>query len=268
MGNKAIIIFCCIITLLYCCTTNSYLPGFDFSLFSETPVRDLAVAVEKEDVGKIAEILKDKSINIDYREPTFGHTLLMLAVANNKVKSTEILLEKGANPNLLSNDGSDNAMSIACNEFYTQSCYTTILSKLIFFKGDLNQPLVYYEDSLNGKRKNVKYLLNTAIYSSKCLSFIKYMINHGANINYYPNGDSSEGPITNSLLVDNLEVTKYLIIDMHAVVPSCILKRPANNGYECVSITDLLKEQHYENGTKNDSLRLEIINYLKGKNLK
>lgn len=272
MSSRFLILLCSIV-FLHSCNNIFYLPGFDFSLFSKTPVRELAIAVEKEDVEKILEILNDQSISIDYQEPKFGHTLLMLAVANNKVKSTEILLENGANPNMLSYNKSTNAMLIACNGFYSESCDTTILSKLISFKGDLNQTIVYEEDSLNGNRKVVQRLLNTAISSRKCLSFIKYMVNRGADINYFPNNDSTTGPITSSLFVDYLEVTNYLIIDVHAVIPSYIYKRPANLGYvgepeQYLTITDLLNEQHYEKGTENSRFREEIINYLQSKNLK
>ena len=119
------------IFLMVSCDSTYNLPGFDFTLFKNTSAWDLAKAVEKEDVEKINALLRGGSLDVDYRENRFGHTLLMLAVANDLEKSVTSLLENGADPNYLSADSSDNAMSIACNAIYTDECDTTILDRLI-----------------------------------------------------------------------------------------------------------------------------------------
>lgn len=272
MGNKFFVLFCGIV-LLYSCNTTNYLPGFDFKLFNDSPVQSLAKAIEKEDVEKINELLKNKSINVDYQEPKFGHTLLMLAVANNKIKSVEALLKNNANPNLTSKSQNDNTLTIVCNETYFATCDTKILELLLQYGGNLNYEQTYTENSLNGNRQIKSTLLNTAVSSGKCLEFIKFMINKGTDINKYVENNPTESPITYALLTDNLKIAKYLIIDKQAVIPPYIFKRQANISYKgepekYLTITDLLNEQQYEKGTENYKLREEIINYLKSKNQK
>src|SRR5690606_2027438 len=75
-------------------------PGYQFELFKNTTSWELAKAVEKEDEEKMLEILGDKKININFQERQFGNTILHLAVGNDKLKSTEILLKYKADINL------------------------------------------------------------------------------------------------------------------------------------------------------------------------
>jgi len=73
--------------------------GKDFGLFQETPVWELAKAVRAEDVAEIKRIVAERQQKVDYQEPKFGSTLLMLAVLNEKYESCEALLEMGADAN-------------------------------------------------------------------------------------------------------------------------------------------------------------------------
>jgi uncharacterized protein YajQ (UPF0234 family) len=262
-----------LLIFFYSCKTDNYLPGFDFKLYKNTPVWNLAKAVQAENIKKINQLLKDKSINVDYQEPKFGHTLLMLAVANNKAKSVEALLQNNAEPNLVSWYQNENSLTIASNESYSESCDTVILSKLIKFGGDLNFLQEYKETSQNGEQKIKSTLLNTAISSGKCLEYIIYLVNKGSNINSYPENDPTESPITYALLTNNLEVAKYLIIDKKAAIPPYVFIRQANISYQgepekYLTLTDLLKEQQFKKGTKDYKLREEIIEFLKSRNLK
>jgi len=75
--------------------------GNDYRLFQDTPAWILAKAVEDEDISKIKEEITEKKINIDFQEPRFGNSLLMLAIGNNQYKTAEELLKLGADPNRL-----------------------------------------------------------------------------------------------------------------------------------------------------------------------
>lgn len=272
MGNKVLILFCSII-FCYSCNTINYLPAFDFTLFNDSPMQSLAKAVEKEDTEKINELCKNKSLNVDYQETKFGHSLLMLAVANNKINSVISLLKNGANPNLTSFSQCDNSLSIVCNETYSSYCDTVVFEMLLQYNGKIDFEQNYIENSLNGKRQIKSNLLSIAVSSGKCLEFIKYIVNKGVDINRYPDNDPTESAITYALLTDNLKIAKYLIIDKQATIPSYIFKREANISYKgepekYLTVTDLLNEQNYEEKTENHKLKEEIINYLKSKNLK
>jgi ankyrin repeat protein len=264
MGNKIFILLCSIV-LLHSCNTTNYLPGFDFKLFINSPVKELAIAVEKEDVKKINEVLKDKSINVNYQEPKFGHTLLMLAVANNKIKSVEALLKNNANPNLTSRENEDNSIAIAA-ENYSDVCDTAILNLLTNYGGDVNFTQLINRVENNGMHSIVNRTTLMIAVRNDCYLIVKYLIDKGAKINVYTYYEGY-GAITEAIIQNNLKIVKYLIIDKQATIPSYIFKRQANISYKgepekYLTITDLLNEQQYDKGTENYKLREEIISYL------
>lgn len=61
--------------------------GNDYRLFKNTPVWELAQAVQNDNIKKIKEIVSKQDINLDYQEPRFGSTLLMLSIMNEQFKS-------------------------------------------------------------------------------------------------------------------------------------------------------------------------------------
>lgn len=270
MVNKIFVLLFGIL-LLHSCNTTNYLPGFDFKLFSNSPVNKLAKAVEKEDVKKINELLKDKSINVDYKEPKFGHTLLMLAVANNKTQSVEALLRNNANPNLTSKGNEDNSVTIAA-ENYSDVCDTAMLNLLINYGGNINFIQHINRVENNGMTSIVNRTTLMIAVRNDCYLIAKYLIDKGAKINEYTYYEGY-GAITDAIIQNNLKIAKYLIIDKQAIIPPYIFKRQANISYkgepeEYLTVTDLLNEQPYEKGTENYKLREEIISYLKSRNLK
>lgn len=270
MSNRIIMFFCIMVIMQSCNSLLNYLPGFDFKLFKNTPVWELAKAVENENVQKINELLKKKQVNVDYQEPKFGHTLLMLAVANNKAKAVEALLNNGANPNLTSKSN-DNAVSIAA-ENYSDVCDTITINKLHKFGGNLNYIQNIERNEDNGMHTLVKRTILMIAARNDCFAISKYIVENGGNINewtYY----EGYGVITEAIIQDNLKLAKYLIINKKAVIPPYIFKRKANISYQGepeknLTITDLLNEKQFEKGSENYKLREEIINYLKSENQK
>ncbi|HEU5365185.1 MAG TPA: ankyrin repeat domain-containing protein [Hanamia sp.] len=181
--NKSLSIFS-LIVILCSCSTSNYMPGFDFKLFKNTPVSQLATAVAKEDTEQMETILKDTSIKVDYHEPKFGNTLLMLAVVNNKQKSVKKLLEVGANPK--EKDYYDNATSLiyAC-EYHLNNCDTSILKMLIEQRANVNviQNIDRVEDNCAHSFVKTTPLMIAA--KTGCLNIIQTLLNSGAAINAY-----------------------------------------------------------------------------------
>jgi len=265
--KNALFLSIVVLFISYSCLSN-YLPGFDFKLFNDSPVEELASAVKNENVDKINEILKDSSINVDFQESKYGHTLLMLAVANNKTKSVEALLKNGANPNLKSKDDEDNSTTIFA-ENYSQICDTTIISLLLQYGGDINS--IQYIDRIenNGMHSHVKETALMISISNYCIEVVKFMVDKGAGINQYTYYDGY-GAITEAILNEKLDVLKYLIIEKQANIPAYCFIRPAidQDPEKYLTITDFLNEQKYESGSENYELRKEILEYLKSKGLK
>lgn len=229
MGIKSAFFFCILIIFQSCHHTfDRQLPGFDFELFKDTPVEKLARAVEKDDMAKINEILATP-VELDYKELKFGHTLLMVAVANNKINAVETLLKSGASPNLTSKSNS-NAVTIAA-ENYSDICDTTIIYMLQKSGGDLNFIQTIDRIESNGMRSFVQRTVLMIAARNDCFAISKYIIDNGANINEftYYNG---YGALTEALIQDNLRLAKYLIIDRHVIIPPYIFKRQADISYK------------------------------------
>lgn len=58
----------------------SKLLGKDYRLFQNTPLWTLAKAVKQENLAEIKRITSNDSLDLNYQEPKYGMTLLMLTV--------------------------------------------------------------------------------------------------------------------------------------------------------------------------------------------
>ena len=94
-----------LIIMIFFCYLNSgcsqnFGPGYSFELFKNTPNWELAKAVKNENEKEIIKLIKQKKVDINLQEPHFGNTLLLLAIGNDKLIATKVLLEAGADVNI------------------------------------------------------------------------------------------------------------------------------------------------------------------------
>jgi ankyrin repeat protein len=258
------IIYFILIFLFVSC--DGYLPGFNFESFKGTEAYELAIAVKNENVKKIEKIVKDNNNLINYLDPKFGHSLLMLSVANDLEKSVNKLLELGANPNKKSkpafgiNSEVTTAVFIACNKIYKKNCKTDILEILIKKGGRIN-------DKIDVIYLNAKYITRETplmiATKSNCIELVKKVIELGADINDY-NYINGKGPLSNCIIYDNLDILEYLVIERKAKIPNYIFVRPAHNNTPRQEITliEFLNEQKYPENSKNEDSKKKIINYI------
>lgn len=249
---------------------KNYLPGFNFNAFDNTHLKELAKAVENESIEEIEYLVKLRKIEIDYLEPEYGHSLLMLAVANNLKKSTKKLLELGANPNLKSNPLDINSveittpMFIACDKIInTSSCELTILSLLIHYGGNVNDELeVQYVG--NDYKSKETVLMIACKYD--CLEIVNALVKAGADIDKY---DYKEGlgPISNAIIYDRMEILRYLIIEKKANIPKyCFVIQSHNETpRKEYTVSDMLLKKNYNEESNDFKIKSEILAYLKGK---
>ena len=262
----------CLVGMIMLCSCNQYLPGFDFDLFKGTPSYELALAVKTESIDKIIEINADGKIPIDAVDPKFGHTLLMLAVANNLKASVKKLLELGADPNKRSSKRSAineivTPVFICCNHIYKKDyCDTSVLKLLIDHGGKVSDRLQVNYVNSNYRSTETPLMLAT---KNDCLLIVQYLVERGADINNYDYTEG-HGPLSNSITYGNLNVLRYLVIDKKAKIPTYCFVRQAHNESlrEELTITDFLNEQKYEGNTKEYQIRKEILDFLKKNNLK
>lgn len=181
--------------------------GKDYRLFQDTPVWDLAKAVEDENVSLINQLVKEKKLPIDDQEPKFGNTLLMLAIGNNDYKSVQTLLDLGANPNIADHYlGSTPMHDAAKNE---DPIY---LKLLIAHKGN---PNVIENKPVTEDDQARSTPLNEAISYSfgSGLEKVKLLVDAGADINYSNDGNPfyTRLPLAASIIHGQFDITLYLL---------------------------------------------------------
>lgn len=243
---------------------NKPSPGFDFELFKNTAGENLSNAVKSQSTQAIIRILETTNISPDFREPTYGHTLLMLAVANNLQKSVKSLLGNGADPNLRSYDNvgqKKTPMFIACNHRYKKNvCNLDVLKSLISFGGNVN-------DSLEIQFLNADYIsYDTPLIEackSGCLEMVKLLIDNGSKFNDY---DYSEGvgPISYLIIFDHLEILDYLISEKKIKIPlfCCVIHAYKETARIEMTIEEALMRKKYDKYSENYQLRNQIIENL------
>lgn len=255
------------ILLTFVVSCDNYLPGFDFQNFEGTKASELARAVQNENTEKIEEILVLNRDLIDFTEPKFGYSLLMLSVANNLDKSVKKLLQLGADPNKKSEPNKNletevtTAVFISCNKVYRRSCSTNILELLIKHGGHINDKIQVQYYNSNYITEETPLMVAT---ESNCIDLVKKIVDLGGDINAY-DYSNGKGPITNSIIHDNLNILEYLIVEKKANIPNYIFVRPAHNNSKRQELTiiELLNEQEYDIKSSNYQYRKKIIEYIR-----
>lgn len=238
--------------------------GYSFNLFTGTPVEKLAIASKKGKVKDILSILKDTAINFEYRDSRWGQTVLMLAVMNNKHKVIEALLQGGCNPNTIDFMGQTALIRHTNSSFNGRRCDIKTTKLLLKYGADINRECNFKRTE---ETKEMPYRLyqTTAFINacgSECLAHVRYLVSKGANINQWV-GDSSSCAISAALILDRMEVLKYLIIDLGAKIPPYCIK--GDKGKANVTILELLRRKPFPLNSKKHKLKMEIVAFLKEK---
>jgi ankyrin repeat protein len=245
------------------CQNRKYAPGFDFDLFNGSSNYALAKAVEADDTTGIVYQLVNHKASVDAREPKFGHTTLLLAVANDKERSVYKLLELGADPNAKSLSNSSPFLT-ACKFGFNSKNPTDLLKALIRYGADVNGKQVDTTNDQFGKRSNFSAtpLQLVCIYGT--LPMVKILVENGAKLDTY--GENSHAIVSTAVLRGQLDIIRYLLIDQQAPIPDYVLIRQAGTAHEKkMTITDVLNEADYKDDFSRRQQREEILRYLKSK---
>lgn len=259
---KKIIAFLFIIFLFITCNnretkvSDKNLLGNDYRLFQNTPSWELAKAVEDENFSKIKEEITQKKINIDYQEPKFGNTLLMLAINNSQYNVVKTLLDLGANPNLADSYRGESAVICAANN--DDPKYLELLLK---YKGNPNA----IENAPFKKNDEVRQtaLLSAISYlDSNSFKKVKLLVDAGANVNY-SNGFHTRSPLSEAIIQDKLDVALYLLqngADSNLMIYESVDKHK-------VFILEALRKCIFDLKSEQYKSKLEVIKFLKKKGL-
>lgn len=249
------IISICLIALLLCACHSSTrrLTGYNIKLWKGTPGWKLAKAIQSSDTSEVNRILEKGELSIDYREPTYGESLLYWAIYNNKVATVRFLLSKGANPNLHTRFNGESPMTLSCRY---SDIDIEILSLLLEYGGNPNDHATE-EDSITYMRSN-----RTPLYcaAGSSLEKTKMLIAAGADVNMaLVKGDTS---LYNALLGNRFEVILYLLTECGVDPENTFVVTIKGDTLQFI---DLLNDSHYLETEENESNVTRIRELVKNK---
>ncbi|WP_314244737.1 ankyrin repeat domain-containing protein [Empedobacter tilapiae] len=237
---------------------NKNLLGKDYRLFQDTPLWDLAKAVEDENVTLINQLITKKKRSIDYKEPKFGNTLLMLAIENNDYKSVKALLDLGANPNLADNYRGATPMHDAAKNKDPK-----YLKLLIEYNGDPNiienKPITE-EDQV----RETPLILAISYNSGNNLEKVKLLVKAGADINFFKEGIFyTRLPLAASITHDQYEIAYYLL-EQGAFYNGIMYKTVQGDS---IYILGALRRKVIDINTNEYKQKMKVVSFLKTKGL-
>ena len=260
---KKIIIYISVIFLFTSCynreviVDKTKLRGSDYRMFQNTPAWELAKAVDDEDISKIRIEVLQKKVTIDFQDPIFGNTLLMLSIMNDDYSSMEELLKLGADPNKPDLDRGETSVLCAANK--TNSI--KYLELILEYKGDPNS----FE---NAPYKRSEEHRSTAIldaiyqYDTMSLQKVKMLVEAGADVNFYIT-DHIKTPISQAMTSHRMDVVLYLLQNGadHSLMMYDMV--------DCkkVYILEDLRRSVYELDSKEYKDKLKVIKFLERKGL-
>jgi ankyrin repeat protein len=263
---KKILIFS--IGLFLSCTNNANKPidkskllGVDYRLFEDTPVWNLAKAVQSENIEEITKIVKEEKVDINYQESKFGQTLLFLTIKNEHYNSCKTLLELGADPNIHDKYNGSSAIIEAAGTIITENDNARFLILLLKHGANPNDVELGLKDSItNSKRTpliNACGLLNLGFTP---INRVKVLIDAGADINF--SNQFNGPPILTAYSISNFDVVSYLL------QKGADYKMPFyNRNNKDVFLWDDLREQTYPLDSKQYKYKMEIVEFLKQKGI-
>jgi hypothetical protein len=231
---------------------KGYLPGYDYNLFNGTKAEKLAGAVENTDLALMEHLVLQDPELVNYQEPQFGHTLLMLAIANNNDIAANKLLNLGASVQIRANTDSADVVMILCRGFQSDKCDTAMLRQLISRGGSM--------DTYAFSRPGIKVgPINEAIGSNMCLEFIEVLIELGANPNLKLNSAQNDSPLVEAILLKRWDVVDFLITLPGFELPEyCIIRKNVSSS-DTVTASELITEIQSRDQISQDTVLISKV---------
>lgn len=224
------------------------LKGGDYRLFQNTPAWELAKAIQDNDKKKIHEIVANNPSLINYQEPQYGGTLLHLSILNQQFNKCKILIDNGADVNIIDYSGKT-ALMKSCS-YPNKFKITRLLVE--------NGANVNVIDTLD-----VPWSPRTAlVYAARVgnVECVKFLVENGADINCLTHASSALGE---SICQENYDVALYLI-QQGADISIPMLYDIDN---EPIYILELLRTSSLDINSKDHKNKMLLVKVLKEKGL-
>jgi hypothetical protein len=246
---------------------KSKLSGRDYRLFQNTPAWELAKAVQDENEKKIDEIVSKNSKLINYQEPKYGNTLLMLTIMNQQIKPFRYLLEKKADINIHNTFDGTSAIIEACGSKYYDIKYAEIL-----IQNGANVNDIETGERKKGNSTRVTPLIEAS--KTGLLELVALLISNGADVNYI--NEFNQSALSESIIQRKYEVSHYLLQN-GADYKRPIFYRPdysipvenqdPNDKGKPMYLVDVLREAFLDFDTDEYRYKMQIVDFLKSKGI-
>jgi uncharacterized protein len=248
-----------------CHSSKENLLGNDYALFKETPVWELAQAVEEEDLEEIKKLVQEEKLDVNYPEPKYGNTLLMLTVLNQQYASCKTVLELGADPNQ-HNSYSGSSAIINAAEIQNYPTDTTFLKLLLSHGGNPNDEEVGPRKESNTTRLTpLLAACSGVMQNANPIEKVKLLVGAGANVNY--KNEFSGFALKEALLHENYDVALYLL-EKGADYNEMLFDRGAfSEGGKKIYIADFLREQFLSLDSEEYKQKMAIVAFLKERDI-
>ncbi|MCB9310015.1 MAG: ankyrin repeat domain-containing protein [Lewinellaceae bacterium] len=270
---KAMIIQILISCLLLSCTkinrdkqvNKEDLTGDDYRLFQNTPAWDLAKAVQDEDEKMINEIVSKDPKLINYQDPKFGNTLLILTIMNQQIKPFKVLVADKADINIHNNYEGTSAVIEACS--FKQ--YDIKFAEILLQNG-ANANDIQTDKSEPNK---VKSALMKASKTGK-LDLVELLLKNGADINYQ--NEYGQSALSECVMVERYNVAIYLLqkgadnerpIFYRPDYSIPVEKQDPNDKGKPMYLVDVLREDFFDFNTDEYKYKMQIVDFLKSKGI-
>lgn len=186
--------------------------------YKNTPCEELAIAVQSQNVRKIKQIIKEKPESVHCTDPKYANSLLMWAVSYRLYKSSEALLQYGADPNIKDLCGKT---ALHCASRFSSTSYNGAIDKsskfidvLVKYGADVNA--VASDCHISHPEFGITPLMKSV---TSGFAKVEALVNAGADINLKTSSGKTAAHIALSMSLGFPEAFKsayYLIVDKNA----------------------------------------------------
>lgn len=189
----------------------------DYRLFRDTPCENLAKYIKRQDIDKINQILDNSPELLEYKDSKYNQTVFMYAIYDDKYKSVEALLKRGADPNQVvhyissyyGNQSFINCpLSSVCNKNISEDKKIGYVRLLLDYGVDINTSCVkeYVGD-------NKWHLPSTPLSKASEngeIKLVKFLLENGVDPNYMYSGFGCPA-LQTALIFDEFDIAEELL---------------------------------------------------------
>lgn len=236
--------------------------GYDYRLFENTLAWDLAKAVRDEKIEEIKRIAESKKNILDFQEPRFGNTLLMLAVFNQNYNSAKALLELGADPNKHDNYDGTSPMILSAGIQNRGEDNTKFLKLMLAHGGNPNDEEVGVRRKDNSTRKTpLLVACSDNLTEVEPMAKVKLLVEAGADITHKNEFDWTA--LKEANVGDHFDVMLYFL-ERGADYTSPFYIHPDGKK---MYLVDLMRYDEFPLDSKKYADKMKVVEFLKQKGI-